>query len=470
MAPNGQKLMLLVDAEPAQQRLVAALAARAGWRTIIAADGETAIATLGTRDGMMLDAILIDQAIPGSDVGELIGELRARRPALPVITLSAISSFAVAADALRAGATDFLIKPLAPERLLWALEQVAGPHAAQGELRPLTEKLPSSLGFGAIAGSDPEFRAALAIAAKAARARLPVLIEGEPGTGKQMVAEAIHAASSREKRNLVIVNGSALAPNLLESELFGHEPGAFAGAFTRQTGKLVTADGGTVLIDEVGTLPLDVQTKLLHFIDTGEVRAMGARTARHVDVRIVATSSRPLLTETQTGQMREDLYFKLAMVHVTLPPLRDRAADIAPIARHLMGRIGTQPGMQEIGITDDALALLSSWDWPGNVRQLHSTLFRAAIACQGSALTAIDFPQIAAVTSRANRPARANEAGVTLYRSDGHMRELAAIEADVIRLAIGHYRGRMTEVARRLGIGRSTLYRKLAELGISDVA
>jgi DNA-binding NtrC family response regulator len=354
--------------------------------------------------------------------------------------------------------------------LIAALEHLTSPTAPQGELRPLTEKLPASLGFGDIAGSDTEFRAALAIAAKAARARLPVLVEGEPGTGKQMVAEAIHAASSREKRNLVIVHGGAIAPNLLESELFGHEPGAFAGAFTRQAGKLVAADGGTVLIDEVGALPLDAQTRLLHFIETGEARAMGARTARHVDVRIIATSSRPLLAETEAGMMREDLYYRLATVHVTLPPLRARSADISPIVRHLMARVGGQPGMHEIGITEDALALLAAWDWPGNVRQLHSTLFRAAIACDGTALTALDFPQIAAVTNRANRPARANDAGVALFCSDGQMRELAAIEADVIRLAIGHYRGRMTEVARRLGIGRSTLYRKLAELGISDAA
>ena len=470
MAPNGQKLVMLVDAEPAQQRLLTALAARAGWRALIASEGETAIAMLGTRDGMMLDAILIDHAMPDADSVELIGELHARRPALPIITLSAISSFATAAAALRAGASDFLIKPLAPERLLAALEQAISPDAGLGELRPLTEKLPACLGFGDIAGSDPDFRTALAIAAKAARARLPVLIEGERGTGKQMVAEAIHTASSREKRNLVVINGGAIAPNLLESEMFGHEPGAFAGAFTRQTGKLVLADGGTVLIDEVGALPLDAQAKLLHFIETGESRAMGARGTRHLDVRVIATSSRPLLEEARSGAMREDLYYRLAAVHVNLPPLRNRSADIAAVARHLMARISAQPGMHEIGITDDALALLAAWDWPGNVRQLHSVLFRAAVICDGTALTAADFPHIDAVAKRANRPARANDAGVTLYRSDGHMRELAAIETDVIRLAIGHYRGRMTEVARRLGIGRSTLYRKLAELGITDVA
>ena len=470
MTPSGNRILMLVDDEPAQQRLVTALAARAGWRTLCVTDAETAIATLGTRDGMMLDAILIDQAVPGSDATALISEIRTRRPALPVLMLTALSSVSVAVEAMRAGATDFLAKPIAPDRLLAALDAAVNSKGPAGELRPLTEKISTPLGFGEIVGSNPEFRAALAIAAKAARARVPVLIEGESGVGKEVVADAIHASSPREKKPLIAVNCGAIPSNLIESELFGHEKGAFTGAFTRHIGKFQDADGGTLFLDEIGEMPLDAQVKLLRVLQTGEVHPLGARGFREVDVRIIAATNKNLLEEVEAGRFREDLYYRLAVVQVTIPPLRDRRGDIPALARHLLTRIARQPGLRGLGITDDALSLLSSYDWPGNVRQLQNALFRAAVLCEGDALTSSDFPEIASKASAFLFASSANEAGVMLYDQDGHLRPLESIEADVIRLAIGHYRGRMTEVARRLGIGRSTLYRKLAELGISDAA
>ena len=460
-------MLMLVDDEPAQTRLVSALAARAGWRTVIAADAEIAIATLGTRDGMMLDAILIDRE---GDVAPLIVELRARRPALPILMLTANTNVELAVSAMRAGASDFLVKPIAPDRLLAALDVTQNPTGGGGELRPLTEKISAALGFDEIVGSAPKFRAALAIAAKAARARVPMLIEGESGVGKEVVAEAIHAASPRAKRALVAVNCGAIPTNLVESELFGHEKGAFTGAFTRQIGKLIDADGGTLFLDEIGDLPLDAQVKLLRFLQSGEVQPIGARHPREVDVRVIAATNRTLLDEVAAGRFREDLYYRLAVVQVTVPPLRDRRGDVPALARHMLARIARQPGLRDLGITDEAMALLGSYGWPGNVRQLQNALFRAAVLCEGDALTAADFPHIAAQSLAPPSPGEPSGAGVALYLPDGNLRALDAIEADVIRLAIGHYRGRMTEVARRLGIGRSTLYRKLTELGISDAA
>jgi DNA-binding NtrC family response regulator len=469
MAPNGTRLLLLVDNEPAQVRLTTALAQRGGWRTLAVNDTETAIATLGTRDGMMLDAILIDgQNIP---VVDLISELRSRRPALPILSMTANSDVDLAVEAMRAGASDYLIKPIAPERLLAALESAVAQGTTGGELRPLTEKITAPLGFDEIVGSAPKFRAALAIAAKAARARVPVLIEGEGGVGKEVLAEAMHAASPRARKPLVAVNCGALPANLLESELFGHERGAFAGAFTRQIGKLVDAESGTLFLDEVGNLPLDAQVKLLRFLEVGELTPIGGR-PRESDVRVVAATNRSLLQDVENGTFREDLYYRLAVVQITVPPLRERGNDIPALARHLLARICRQPGLRSLGITDEAMSILTSYPWPGNVRQLQNTLFRAAILCDGDALTAADFPHIASqrISSLPVMGPNANAAGVTLFQPDGHLRPLDLIEADVIRLAIGHYRGRMTEVARRLGIGRSTLYRKLAELGISDAA
>ena len=474
MTRNGQRLLMLIDDEPAQRRLVTAIAARRGWRTVSAGDGETAVATLGTPDGMALDAIVLDHWAPDFDAAGLIAELRANRPMLPILLLTANGSVAAAVNAMRAGATDFLVKPLAPERLLAALDTAVGAQVS-GELRPLTEKLSAHLAFDEIVGSAPQFRAALAIAAKAARARVPVLIEGESGVGKEVVAEAIHAASPRHAKPMVRVNCGAIPANLVESELFGHEKGAFTGAFERKIGRFQEAEGGTILLDEIGEMPLEAQVKLLRVLQSGEVHPIGARHVSEVDVRVIAATDKTLLTEVEEGRFREDLYYRLNVVQVTIPPLRERAGDIAPLARHLLARIAEQPGLRPLGITDDAIALLASYDWPGNVRQLQNALFRAAVLCDGDALTRADFPQIAQLSN--GRPAggvvtggAASGAGITLFRADGNLRALEEIEADVIRLAIGHYRGRMTEVARRLGIGRSTLYRKLGELGIDQNA
>ena len=472
MTRNGQRLLLLIDDEPAQRRLVSALAARAGWRSIFAADGEMALAQLGTQDGMQLDAILLDHWAPDADAAPLIAELRERRPALPILMLTANGSVAHAVAAMRAGATDFLVKPLAPERLLAALEATVAGTAA-GELRPLTEKIPALLAFDEIVGSSPDFRAALAIAAKAARARVPVLVEGESGVGKEVVADAIHAASPRSKKPMVTVNCGAIPANLVESELFGHEKGVFTGAFERKIGKFADADGGTILLDEIGEMPLETQVKLLRVLQSGEIQPIGARHAREVDVRVIAATNKKLLEEVEAGRFREDLYYRLNVVQVTIPPLRERLGDVPALARHLLARIAQQPGLRPLGITDDALALLVQYDWPGNVRQLQNALFRAAVLCEGAALTRADFPQIAALGDRRTGvigSAAVSGGGVTLFRPDGNLRPLEDIEADVIRLAIGHYRGRMTEVARRLGIGRSTLYRKLGELGIDNAA
>ena len=470
MMRNGQRLLLLIDDEAAQRRLVAAVAARGNWRSVFAGSAETGIAQLGTQDGMQLDAIIIDHRSPDMDAAGLIAELRARRPALPIMMLTANGSVAAAVAAMRAGATDFLVKPLAPDRLLAALNAaVAGTTA--GELRPLTEKIPALLGFDEIVGSAPAFRTALAIAAKAARARVPVLIEGESGVGKEVVAEAVHAASPRGKKPMVTVNCGAIPSNLVESELFGHERGAFTGAFERKIGRFCDADGGTLFLDEIGEMPLDAQVKLLRVLQSGEVQPIGARHPKQVDVRVVAATNKRLAEEVEAGRFREDLYYRLNVVPVTIPPLRERAGDVPALTRHLLARIAQQPGLRSIGITDEAMTLLAGYDWPGNVRQLQNALFRAAVLCEGDALTRADFPQIAAMGERRTATTAAAVAGgVTLFRADGNLRPLDDIEADVIRLAIGHYRGRMTEVARRLGIGRSTLYRRLGELGIDNAA
>ncbi|HEX4737585.1 MAG TPA: sigma-54 dependent transcriptional regulator [Allosphingosinicella sp.] len=483
--PDPTRCLLLIDDEPAQRRLVTAIGARAGWWVRGASDIEAARTMLVDPEQPKVDAILLDHWLPGAAGTELIEQIRALAPDLPLLVMTAQISVAVAVEAMRAGAADFLVKPIAPDRLLTALNSATDRRQRNGELRPLSEKISKPLAFDEIVGSAPRFRAAMAVAAKAARARVSVLIEGESGSGKEVIAQAIHTSSPRGKKPMITVNCGAIPANLVESVLFGHEKGAFTGAFDRHIGRFEDADGSTLFLDEVGELPLDTQVKLLRALETGEIQRIGGRSIQIVDVRIIAATNRRLIEEVAAGRFREDLYYRLNVVHVAIPPLRDRASDIPPLARHLLTRIAEQPGMRYLSITDDALAVLMRYGWPGNVRQLQNALFRAAVLCDGNALTAADFPQIAqestmsrrssdyhgkALNGAAGTSALTQGPGITLYDHDGNMRSLEEIEADVIRLAIGHYRGRMTEVARRLGIGRSTLYRKLGELGIGEVA
>ena len=272
---------------------------------------------------------------------------------------------------------------------------------------------------------------------------------------------------------LRIINAGTTPANSLESLLFGHEKGAFPGAFDRQIGALQQCDGATLVIDEIDHLPLAVQERLAEAIARADCRPIGARHSFRVDVRLIAAANFPLKELVNGGHFLPELYNALSTTTVVLPSLRERHGDIPALARHFLARIGEQPGLRPLGITDGALALLSAYDWPGNVRQLQAVLFRAAVFCDGDAITADDFPQLSSMIVTETGPVGAishESAGVVLYTADGNLRPLEEIETDVIRLAIGHYRGRMTEVARRLGIGRSTLYRKLADLGIENAA
>ena len=473
MSDDETRLVLLIDDEPAQSRLISAIAARDGWRTIVASDAETAIATLGTREGMQLSAILLDQWVPGDDACELIAELKERRPALPILMLTTSASPLLAVEAMRAGASDYLVKPVSPDRLMEALRAVTKREAPQNELAPLTEKMGASLDFDAMIGTAPPFRTALAKAAKAARGHTHSLIEGESGTGKEMLIRAMHAASPRSKSPLRIINVASVSQNSLDSVLFGHEPNAFPGAFDRQIGAMQHCDGGTLVLDEVDQIAPAVQEKLADALETGIVRPVGATHGFRVDVRILSTTNHSLNALVEAGQFDARLSEKLSATRIELPSLRDRAGDIPALTRHFLARIGEQPGLNHLSVSDGALALLAAYDWPGNVRQLQSVLFRAAVYCEGNTLTEASFPQLSEMLGEQDMPDGPHThegVGVMLYTEDGNLRPLEEIEADVIRLAIGHYRGRMTEVARRLGIGRSTLYRKLSDLGIDNAA
>jgi DNA-binding NtrC family response regulator len=332
----------------------------------------------------------------------------------------------------------------------------------------------------------------LRAAEKAAASTIPALIEGESGVGKELIARAIHGSGERRAKPFIAVNCGALPENLVESILFGHEKGAFTGATEKHSGKFAEADGGTLFLDEVGELPLTAQVKLLRALQQGEIEPVGGRKSVKVDVRIVSATNRDLIADVKAGRFREDLFYRLHVFPITVPPLRARPEDIAELARHFLARFAAEEGKRVNTIGADALALMYGYTWPGNVRQLENAIFRAVVLAEAETLGVNEFPQLrshdengAALPAILGVPMLREEmpmaprsfgelttpqTSLPLTDAQDQVRTLDEIERDVIRFAISHYRGQMSEVARRLQIGRSTLYRKLESLGFEQPA
>jgi DNA-binding NtrC family response regulator len=322
------------------------------------------------------------------------------------------------------------------------------------------------------------------MAERAATSDIPALILGESGGGKEVMARCIQGASGRAGKPFVTVNCGAIPENLVESILFGHEKGAFTGAVTKSLGKFVEADGGTLFLDEVGELPLDAQVKLLRVLQEGEVDAVGSRRPTKVNVRIISATNRDLTSQVKAGTFREDLFYRLNVFPLDMPSLRERREDIPALVDHFIGRFNASEGAKVTGASADTMKMLLAFDWPGNVRQLENAVFRAVVLCDGDVLHPQDFPQIsgqvpdisglpAAQELRAAVPVPANDVGpsqeaspIAIKDKDGELRSLTDIERDLLRYAIEFYDGHMSEVSRRLGIGRSTLYRKVREYGL----
>nr|WP_269448967.1 sigma-54 dependent transcriptional regulator [Kordiimonas lipolytica] len=345
----------------------------------------------------------------------------------------------------------------------------------------------TGVGFQSLVGTSESMQRAVGLAKKAAKAAIPVLIEGESGVGKEVFANAIHDASDRSGTPFVAVNCGAIPENLVESILFGHEKGAFTGATEKRIGKFQEADGGTLFLDEVGELPLDVQVKLLRAIQEKEIDPVGGRQSIKVDIRIISATNRNLAERVATGAFREDLYYRLNVYPIHLPPLRERKSDVPALTEHFLDQIAAMEDMARKQVSTDTLRLLESYDWPGNIRQLQNALFRAVILSDSDILTPADFPHLqpnagavptlphsqpATVPGSAPGPGPATQAPqadgmlLALESGDGHIKRFDELEAEIIRKALERYDGKMAEVARRLGIGRSTLYRKVAEYGL----
>jgi DNA-binding NtrC family response regulator len=490
--------ILIVDDDPVQRRLIEAALGRFGHATQIADGGEAGLALLDGPRGGEIGVVVLDLVMPGMDGLAVLREMRARGIDLPVIVQTAQGGIETVVSAMRNGAFDFVVKPASPERMQAAVANALKVNAAEGEVRRSERKGPSQATFKDIMTSSPSMERVVRLGRKAAASNIPILIEGESGVGKELVARAIQSASDRRARPFVTVNCGAIPDTLVESILFGHEKGAFTGATEKRQGKFVEAHGGTLFLDEIGDLPLDVQVKLLRAVQDGEIDPVGGRGTVRVDIRLISATHRDLIQRVKDGQFREDLFYRLNVFPIHVPPLRERRGDIPHLLRHFIGRSPVGGAGAVTGISAEAMELLLAYDWPGNIRQLENAVLRALVLCDGGTLTEEDFPQIraqvegyvdlgaaevpapslapdeldtgvdldAGATAHDPRPANSP---VAVVGTNGQVRTLAEIEADMIRFAIAHYGGQMSEVARRLGIGRSTLYRKLKEYGIDSV-
>jgi DNA-binding NtrC family response regulator len=483
-------LILVVDDDPVQRRLLEAMLRRFGYETRMADGGDEAISILAGPDGEAVCLVILDLVMPNLDGMGVLGRMRDMGIDKPVIVQTAHGSIETVVSAMRAGAADFVVKPVGAERLQVSIKNALKLGALEDEIRRIKRRASGTLGLKDLATKSPDMTRAIRLAERAAKSGIPVLIEGESGTGKEVLARAIQGTSERRGKPFVTVNCGAIPENLVESTLFGHEKGSFTGATEKHLGKFVEANGGTLFLDEIGELPLDAQVKLLRAIQEGEVDPVGGRKSVKVDIRLISATNKSLLDLVKQGRFREDLYYRLNVFPITLPPLRNRRDDIPDLCRSFLARFAAEEGRKLRALTNETMALLSHYDWPGNVRQLENAVFRAVVLAEGDELTVAEFPQIAAhvdgfdvripavsqtFQSAALQPAREivhvevkDPSALSLMGDSGEMRPLEEIEADVIRFALQHYRGRMSEVSRRLKIGRSTLYRKLKELGLDD--
>ena len=498
--------ILIVDDDPVQCRLLEGVLHKFEYETLTRDSGEAALSLLAGPDGARIDCVILDLVMPNLDGLGVLAKMRQAAINVPVIVQTAHGGIDNVVSAMRAGAVDFVVKPAGPERLHVSLRNALNASALEGELQRIKKSQSGTLSFADIITKSPSMHGVIRIAEKAAGSAIPVLVSGESGVGKELIARAIHGSGERRSKPFVAVNCGAMPENLVELILFGHEKGSFTGATERHTGKFVEASGGTLFLDEVGELPQAAQVKLLRAIQEGEVEPVGARKPIKVDVRIISATNRDLIADVKSGRFREDLFYRLHVFPITVPPLRERPADIPALARHFLARFSAEEGKRIRVVTPEALRVLTTFRWPGNIRQLENAVFRAVVLADADTVGLEEFPQITAqfgntllgheaaqppdpdtvatsaedfapaliplaldepATPAFAMPAAPGE-GLALLDAEGEVRPLDDIESELIRYAVAHYRGQMSEVARRLRIGRSTLYRKLEALGLNN--
>ncbi|MCV9966454.1 sigma-54 dependent transcriptional regulator [Pararhizobium sp. BT-229] len=502
--------ILVIDDDPVQRRLLTNMIERLGHIAHLADNGRSGLELLERKRGL-ISVILLDLMMPEMNGHGFLDAIAERGIDTPVIVQTGQGGIETVVLAMQAGAFDFVVKPVSPERLNVAITNALKMDHRESRGRAAKRSRSGAVGFDDVVSASPAMIRVLDLARRGAQSNIPIVLEGESGVGKEMVARAIQHASDRSHKPFVTVNCGAIPHNLVESILFGHEKGAFTGATEKHSGKFADADGGTLFLDEIGDLPLEVQVKLLRAVQHGEIETVGAKHPQKVNVRLISATNKDLINEVREGRFREDLYYRLNVFPIAIPALRRRKEDIPVLVRTFVERFALEQRLATpLSVSSGAMALLTAYDWPGNIRQLENAIFRAVVLAEGPELTVKDFPQIATqipgyvvaeksgFTWEETGPLRSPvadtdhlpsvyphfgatekpdmrhtasehppENAIASVDDGGNVRKLADVEEELIRFALKFYRGQMSQVARKLGIGRSTLYRKLKDYGIN---
>src|SRR5271167_1902997 len=446
--------LLIVDDERSVRESCREVARSLGCGVEVAGSPEQAYRALAATS---TDVVLLDLRLPGKSGLEVLEEIKQRRPETLVIVMTGFATVQSAVQAMKLGAYDYITKPFNFEELRLALERATGHLKLTTENRLLREQMKSKHGFGSLVGQAPEMEKLYRIIAKAAHSTHTVLILGESGTGKELVARSIHSSSPHRDQPFIPIDCGSLVPTLIESELFGYVRGAFTGAVRAKDGLMATAEGGTIFLDEVGELPVDLQAKLLRAIQEKEIRPVGGTRAVPINARILAATNRDLEAAVQQGSFRRDLYFRLNVLALRIPPLRERAQDIPLLIGHTLERINAATQTPHT-VGDDALRVMLIYDWPGNVRELENCVERACTTCSFSTIHVADLPTALRNFQAFPKP--------EVQGSDPEaITPLNQVEKQAILHAIEVLKGDKLQAARRLGIGKTTLYRKLKEYG-----
>ena len=448
--------ILVVDDEPAQRELVSGFLKKQAFDVVVAETGAKAV-ELFRQDS--IDLILTDQKMPHMSGLHLLQAVRAINPEIPVILMTAFGSIEAAVSAIQGGATDYLTKPLNLDELLYRIRQVSDRYRIINENRELREALGERHRIEGIIGESGQMLEVLSVVRRVAPSEATVLIRGESGTGKELIAKAIHFASPRASGPLVKVNCAALPETLLESELFGHEKGAFTGAIGSRQGRFELANGGTIFLDEIGDLPLHLQAKLLRVLQEREFERVGSSRPVQVNVRILAASHRPLEALLKAGQLREDLYYRLNVVPISLPPLRERRSDLSLLIEHFLRRFAEKNGKTIQGLTHEARDILLRYDYPGNVRELENIIERAVVLTRDDVIGSGDLPLTVQEPETADRDGETNLTVAT-----------EGLERRMIRDALARSGGVQTHAAELLGISERALRYKLIKYGLREEA
>ncbi len=481
--------ILIVDDEPDQLQQSEAVAIKAGFSTITASSGKEALSLL--KADQNISVMLLDLIMPDIDGMGVLASMRNEGLNTPVIIQTTRASLETLNPAMNYGAIDYIVKPATPERLSISVQNAQKIERLEKCLKNERARKNGKFYPSDIITKSPAMERVIYLVHKAAKSNIPVLLEGEIGVGKELIAHSIQGSGDRSGKPFISLNCASITKDEIDNVLFGYVKGANNNALSGKIGKFEEAHGGTLFLDEVGELPTSTQAKLLHAIQYGEIKPVGSLDSKKVDVRLISATNKRLLSLAKNGSFREDLYYRLNVFPIYVPPLRDRMEDIVPLAEHFITRFSAETGRTIHGISADAMQLLKNYNWPENIRQFENAIFRSVNLAQEAWLQKSDFPQLnnenlnqqdkSQINFNIRTPVHIDDGCLFIEKvdkttstkerflqEDGKITPIAQVERQLIIFALKQYNGKMSKIARELGIGRSTLYRKLKEYGLDE--